>query len=73
MEEAVCPEPRACPVLSTASTMQILTEALDGFTGFGHYTGRIGRKVEDSQESGRRIVDLVKQGKALGYNEDGSF
>ena len=30
-------------------------------------------RLRIAKESGRRIVDLVKQGKALGYNEDGSF
>jgi len=63
MEEVVCPGPGACPLMGTANTMQILSEAL-GMTLPGSSTvpAVLAQKLRVAKESGRQIVELVKKG-----------
>lgn len=63
MEDVVCPGPGACPLMGTANTMQIISEAL-GMTLPGSSTipAVMARKLRVAKESGRQIVELVKKG-----------
>ncbi len=62
MEDVVCSGPGACPLMGTANTMQILSEAL-GMTLPGSSTvpAVLARKLRVAKESGRQIVELVKK------------
>lgn len=62
MEDVVCPGPGACPLMGTANTMQIISEAL-GMTLPGSSTvpAVMARKLRVAKESGRQIVELVKK------------
>ncbi len=62
MEDVVCSGPGACPLMGTANTMQILSEAL-GMTLPGSSTipAVLARKLRVAKESGRQIVGLVKK------------
>lgn len=62
MENVVCPGPGACPLMGTANTMQIISEAL-GMTLPGSSTvpAVFAQKLRVAKESGRQIVELVKK------------
>jgi len=62
MEDVVCPGPGACPLMGTANTMQIISEAL-GMTLPGSSTvpAVMARKLRVAKESGRQIIELVKK------------
>jgi len=62
MENVVCPGPGACPLMGTANTMQILSEAV-GMTLPGSSTvpAISAHKQRVAKESGRQIVELVKE------------
>jgi len=61
-EDYVCPGPGACPVLGTANTMQILTEALGmSLSGSSTAPAQSSERLRIAKRSGRRIVDLVKE------------
>jgi len=62
MENVVCPGPGACPLMGTANTMQIISEAL-GMTLPGSSTvpAVVARKLRVAKESGRQIIELVKK------------
>ncbi len=63
MEDQVCPGPGACALLGTANTMQCLVEAM-GLTlpGAGTAPATSARRLWLAKASGRRIVELVRQG-----------
>jgi len=62
MENYVCPGPGACPVLGTANTMQILSEALGmSLSGGSTAPAQSSERLRIAKRSGRRIVDLVKE------------
>ena len=61
-EDYVCPGPGACPVLGTANTMQILSEALGmSLSGSSTAPAQSSERLRVAKRSGRRIVDLVKE------------
>ena len=62
MEDVVCPGPGACPLMGTANTMQLMSEAL-GMTLPGSSTvpAVSAHKLRSAKESGRQIVELVKE------------
>ncbi len=61
MEEVTCPGIGACPVMGTANTMQILSEAI-GMTRSGTSTipAHSAQKLREAKKSGRKIVKLVE-------------
>jgi len=63
MENHSCPGAGACPVMGTANTMQILTEAM-GMALFGSATipAVFADKQRAARATGQQIVELVKQG-----------
>ena len=63
MENHSCPGAGACPVMGTANTMQILTEAM-GMTLFGSATipAVFADKQRAARAAGQQIVKLVNQG-----------
>jgi dihydroxy-acid dehydratase len=63
MENCSCPGAGACPVMGTANTMQILTEAM-GMTLFGSATipAVFADKQRAARAAGQQIVELVDQG-----------
>jgi dihydroxy-acid dehydratase len=63
MENCACPSVGACPVMGTANTMQILTEAMGmALSGSATIPPTLSDKQRASRESGHRIVELVKRG-----------
>lgn len=67
MEDAACPAAGACPVMGTANTMQILTEALGlSLPGTATIPGVLADKAKAARASGRRIVSLVRDGVTIG-------
>ena len=61
-EDYVCPGPGACPVLGTANTMQILSEAIGmSLSGSSTAPAQSSERLRIAKRSGRRIVDLVKE------------
>ena len=64
IECAACPGQGSCSGLFTANTMACLTETLGlSLTGCATSLAVDERKLEIARESGRRIVQLVKEGK----------
>lgn len=62
IENVVCPSPGACPVLGTANTMQIITEALGMcLPNSATAPATSARRLRIAKESGRRIVEMVKE------------
>jgi dihydroxy-acid dehydratase len=60
-ERAACPTCGACPVLGTANSMQIITEALGMcLPGSSTIPAVYGERLSSARESGRRIVELVR-------------
>lgn len=62
MERAACPTCGACPVLGTANSMQIISEAL-GMTLPGSSTipAVYAERLRSARESGRKIVELIRR------------
>ncbi len=62
MEDCACPGPGACPVMGTANTMQILTEALGmSLSGSGTIPAVSADRVRMARATGRQAVELVKR------------
>jgi len=62
MENYVCPGPGACPILGTANTMQILSEALGmSLSGSSTAPAQSSERLRIAKQSGKRIVDLVRK------------
>nr|MBC7243852.1 dihydroxy-acid dehydratase [Chloroflexota bacterium] len=62
MEECSCPGPGACPVMGTANTMQILTEAMGmALSGSATIPAISADRLKVARRSGQRIVELVKE------------
>lgn len=62
MEECACPGPGACPVMGTANTMQILTEAMGmALCGSSTIPAISADRLKVARLSGQRIVELVKE------------
>ena len=63
IEDASCPGAGSCAILGTANTMQCMTEALGlALPGGGTAPAVSAKRIWIAKRSGRRIVDLVKQG-----------
>jgi len=63
MEEAACPGVGACPVMGTANTMQILTEAMGmAVSGSATVPAILADKKRAARAAGRQIVELVRRG-----------
>ena len=63
LEDHVCPGPGACSLMGTANTMQILAEALGmALPGSSCVPAVYAEKERYATQTGRRIVDLVKEG-----------
>jgi dihydroxy-acid dehydratase len=63
MEECACPTVGACPVMGTANTMQILSEALGlQLSGAATIPAILSDRWRMARRSGQKIVDLVLQG-----------
>jgi dihydroxy-acid dehydratase len=63
MEECACPTVGACPVMGTANTMQILSEALGlQLSGAATIPSILSDRWRMARRSGQRIVDLVLKG-----------
>jgi len=61
MENHVCPGPGACPILGTANTMQILSEALGmSLSGSSTVPAQSSERLRIAKQSGKKIVELVK-------------
>ncbi len=61
MEKLACPGPGACPVMGTANTMQILTEAMGmALSGSSTIPAVSADRLRVARESGRKIVELVE-------------
>jgi len=62
VENVVCPGPGACPVLGTANTMQIITEALGmALPNSATAPAVSARRLRIAKESGRQVVKMVKE------------
>jgi len=62
MEEVVNPTPGACPLMGTANTMQILSEALGlSLPGNSTIPAVFSEKIATARAAGRRIVEMVNQ------------
>ena len=62
MEDCSCPGPGACPVMGTANTMQILTEAMGmALSGSSTIPAISADRLKVARESGRRVVELVRE------------
>jgi len=62
LEDHVCPGPGACSLMGTANTMQILMEGLGmALPGSSAVPAVYAEKERYATQTGRRIVDLVKQ------------
>ena len=62
MEEVVNPTPGACPLMGTANTMQILSEALGlSLPGTSTIPAVFSEKIATARAAGRRIVEMVNQ------------
>ena len=63
MEHCACPSVGACPVMGTANTMQILTEAMGmALSGSATIPAVLADKRRAARASGRKVVELVKSG-----------
>ncbi len=66
MEEVVNPTPGACPLMGTANTMQILSEALGlSLPGTSTIPAVFSEKIATARAAGRRIVEMVNQGLSI--------
>ena len=63
MEDQACPCTGACPVMGTANTMQILTEAMGmALSGSATIPAVLADKRRAARLTGRKVVQLVKEG-----------
>jgi dihydroxy-acid dehydratase len=63
MENAACPGPGICPVMGTASTMQIVAEALGmALPGSATKPAVSAETLRMAKRSGRQVVQLVRSG-----------
>jgi dihydroxy-acid dehydratase len=63
MENCACPTVGACPVMGTANTMQILTEAMGmALSGSATIPPVLADKARASRKAGHKIVELVERG-----------
>jgi len=63
LEDHVCPGPGACALMGTANTMQILMEVLGlSLPGSATTPATSAEKLRFATQTGRRIVELTKQG-----------
>ena len=61
MEECACPSFGSCPVMGTANTMQILTEAMGlAVSGASTIPAYLSKKLVKAREAGLKIVELIK-------------
>ncbi len=61
MEDCSCPGPGACPVMGTANTMQILTEAMGmALSGSATIPAISADRLRMARRSGQRIIELVR-------------
>lgn len=74
-ERVACPTCGACPVLGTANSMQIITEALGMcLPGSSTIPAVYGEKLASARKSGRKAVELVKMSlKPSGILTQGAF
>jgi len=62
LENHVCPGPGACPLMGTANTMQIVSEALGmSLAGSSTVPAVFSEKLRYAKMTGRKIVDLTKE------------
>jgi len=62
MEDNACPGTGACPVMGTANTMQILTEAMGmSLSGAATIPAVAAERVRMARATGRKVVDLVNR------------
>lgn len=62
MEDSACPGPGACPVMGTANTMQILTEAMGmSLSGAATIPAVSADRVRMAKATGRKVLELVKR------------
>jgi dihydroxy-acid dehydratase len=62
MERCACPGPGACPLMGTANTMQILSEAIGmSLSGSASIPAVSADRVRAAHASGRKVVELVKR------------
>ncbi|MDN5336174.1 MAG: dihydroxy-acid dehydratase [Synergistales bacterium] len=67
LEDHVCPGAGACSLMGTANTMQILMEAMGtALPGSSTVPAVSAEKLRFATQTGRRIVGLVKEGRAPG-------
>lgn len=63
VEKSACPTPGSCTMLGTANTMSCLAEALGmSLPGSATVPATSAKRLEVARESGRRAVDLVREG-----------
>ena len=63
MEDCACPSAGSCPVMGTANTMQILTEAMGmALSGVATIPPVLADKRRAARATGRKIVELVQRG-----------
>ncbi len=63
MEERSCPGVGACPVMGTANTMQILTEAMGmALSGSATIPAILADKQRVARAAGQQIIELVREG-----------
>jgi dihydroxy-acid dehydratase len=63
LEDCACPGYGACPLMGTANTMQVLSEALGmALSGSATVPAISSRRFAWAQAAGRRIVGLVREG-----------
>jgi dihydroxy-acid dehydratase len=62
LENQVCPGPGACPLMGTANTMQIISEALGiSLAGSSMVPAVFSEKLRYAKLTGRKIVELTKE------------
>lgn len=62
LENQVCPGPGACPLMGTANTMQIISEALGmSLAGSSMVPAVFSEKLRYAKMTGRKIVELTKE------------
>lgn len=63
VERSACPTVGSCTMIGTANTMSCLTEGMGmSLTGSAAIPAVDAKRIHIAKESGRRIVDLVKEG-----------
>jgi dihydroxy-acid dehydratase len=62
LENQVCPGPGACPLMGTANTMQIISEALGiSLAGSSMVPAVFSEKLRYAKMTGRKIVEMTKE------------